>query len=81
MAIRDVGAQDPNLQNSPIAWPVEDQDEAAAEEPEVDDTEPNPCYFNGERFAHGSYVRSGDTILHCELGVWTDIGPTHPEAL
>lgn len=79
MAIREVGAQDPNLGNSPIVGPVEDYDEAELGEPEIDDTIPQACLFNDERFAHGSYVRSGDTILHCENGVWTDVGPTHPE--
>jgi hypothetical protein len=79
--MRDLGAQDPNLHNSPIAQPVLDMDDESIDEPAVDDSVPGVCLFNEERFEHGSYVRSGDTILRCENGIWTDIGPTRPEEL
>lgn len=77
MAIPEVGSQDPTLPNSPILGALAGEEPA----PEMDETLPLACQFNGDRYTHGSYVRSGDTFLRCEHGVWTDIGPTAPEAL
>lgn len=66
MPMRELGTPDPNLRTSPILQPVE-----LEPPPTVDDNTTLPvCFFNGEEFDHGSYIRSGDTVLRCEGGVW-----------
>jgi hypothetical protein len=75
MAHANVGGQDPELKNSPIAGEDDDEldapfDEAAAE---------TVCYFNGESFAPGTIVRSGSIMLRCEFGVWVPIGGSDPD--
>ncbi|HEV7930612.1 MAG TPA: hypothetical protein VGP12_10840 [Nitrosospira sp.] len=58
-----VGAQDPELNNSPVL----DEDEAA---PDLE-LEVGTCYFNNVAFRIGQYVRSGSELLRCEEGgVW-----------
>lgn len=67
--MKEVGAADPTLRNSPIV------DLLAQEEPPVlDDAVPEACYFNGEAYAHGSFVVSGGSVLRCENGVWAMTG-------
>lgn len=69
-----VGAQDPELKNSPVAWEEDEDTEtlrsSAPEEP--------ACYFNDASYAHGSVVRSGGTLLRCDRGLWIP-EPTEPE--
>jgi hypothetical protein len=60
--IPDVGAQDPELKNSPIAL-------------ESDEVPDEPfCYFNSEAFPNGAVVKSGPMKLRCDLGIWVPIG-------
>lgn len=66
----DLGAPEPELRTSPI-FPDFDA------EREVVDTaipEERICYFNGESFTHGSYVKSGSMILQCDRGAWVETG-------
>lgn len=65
-----LGAPDPEQRNSPIL----DRD-TEEEIPTLDDEiESGACYFNGQRFPFGEYVRSGDELLHCEpRGVWVKV--------
>ncbi len=72
--IKDVGAPDPELKNSPIF------DHESLETEAVDlELETGVCYFNGVTYAIGDVVHSGDEILRCEgRGVWIRIGTTHP---
>ena len=70
MPVRDLGAQDPSLENSPIVTQLAQEDPA----PEIDETQPSSCRFNGESFPHGSRIKSGATVLSCEHGVWVDAG-------
>jgi hypothetical protein len=66
--IPDVGAADPELQNSPI---LDDSDE---DFPELGG-ETASCYFNGVSYPLGQYVRSGDEVLQCvRPGVWSRQG-------
>jgi hypothetical protein len=61
-----VGAQDPELKNSPVAWESDEDTEALREaipeEPE--------CYFNDRAYRHGAVVQSGDSRLRCDFGLW-----------
>lgn len=73
---RDVGAVDPNLKTSSIAQETsEDWHLLRQEVPEG--TTPM-CYFNGEAFTSGSFVRSGTVVLECREGLWIEIGPADP---
>ncbi|HHO67506.1 MAG TPA: hypothetical protein ENK12_00610 [Gammaproteobacteria bacterium] len=73
--IRQVGAPDPEMRNSPIF------DEADADELSLDlELETGVCYFNGTAYAIGDYVCSGDELLRCEQrGVWMREGSCEPE--
>ena len=72
-----VGAPDPELRSSPIV------DEAAYDEhagsPDLE-IEEGVCYFNGEAFPIGQYVRSGSEVLLCTGGgVWVRQGEKRPD--
>ena len=76
MTAQDVGAQDPELKNSPIA------NEALEEDPTLRQQVPAEqafCYFNGETFTDNTIVRSGTTMLRCARGIWVPAGPGDPE--
>lgn len=62
----DLGAQDPELKNSPIAWETDEDTEALRESIAGDAL----CYYNGSVFADGELVRSGATVLRCDRGIW-----------
>ena len=66
-----VGAQDPERKNSPVAWESDEDTETLRES--LDD-EP-VCYFNDLAYAHGAVVASGGTLLRCDHGVWQPAGP------
>ncbi len=71
--IPQAGAPDPSLRTSPIF--DENEDELSLDL----GLETGVCYFNGESFALGDYVASGNEILHCEeRGVWARAGETAP---
>lgn len=61
-----LGAQDPDLKNSPVAWESDEDTEALREE--VDD-EP-VCFFNDRAYTHGTVVSSGSALLRCDHGIW-----------
>jgi hypothetical protein len=71
--IKDLGAPDPELKNSPVAWEGEEDTEtlraSVPAEPE--------CFFNSRAYANGTVVRSGSTLLRCDLGIW--VPATDPE--
>lgn len=72
--IPQVGAPDPERRNSPI---LDDEDEELPNELEV---ETGVCYFNDIAYALGSYVLSGNEVLHCEQrGVWVRTGEQRPD--
>ncbi len=72
----DLGAQDPELRNSPIADESDEDTESLRET--VPEDSPL-CYFNGRAYADGTLVRSGTTTLRCERGLWVEAGPGDPE--
>lgn len=68
-----VGAQDPELNTSPIFDEYEDIS--------LDlELEVGACYFNNVTYPIGQYVRSGSELLHCEeRGVWVRKGEMQPK--
>jgi hypothetical protein len=76
-SLPQVGAPDPELKNSPIIGEVEYDAEEVT--PGLE-TEAPACYFNGQAFALGEYVRSGSEVLQCaERGVWVRKGEQRPD--
>ena len=66
-----VGAQDPELKNSPIMEEYDEAYESIAQE--VDGV--RVCYFNNAAYTHGAYVCSGsEELLRCENGLWVREG-------
>ena len=64
--VPQVGAPDPEKRTSPVLDEDEESDVSLDLERET-----GVCYFNGQSFPIGSYVRSGSELLHCEEhGVW-----------
>jgi hypothetical protein len=63
----NVGAQDPELKNSPVAWESDEDTEALREE------EPGEavCFFNGQAFDHEAVIKTGTELLRCDHGIWT----------
>jgi hypothetical protein len=70
-----VGEQDPELLNSPIA---DENDDQEYDLHEVSRGLPL-CFFNGESYTDGSFVRSGTTLLRCDSGVWFVAGSSDPD--
>ena len=72
--ISQVGAQDPELRNSPIA---EEEDEDTDVVRQQVPGEP-VCYFNGGEYPHGAFVASGSQLLKCSYGIWIESGSADP---
>lgn len=73
---RDVGAVDPRLQTSPIAEEMSEDWQLLRQE--VPEGAAPVCYFNGEEFQSGAFVRTGTVVLECRDGLWVEIGPADP---
>jgi hypothetical protein len=71
-SLTQVGAQDPELENSPIA--VEDDVDTDVMRQQVPG-EP-VCYYNGSSYKHGQFVASGSQVLKCSYGIWVESGST-----
>jgi hypothetical protein len=76
-SIPQVGAQDPELRNSPIA---DEEDEDTDVVRQQVPGEP-VCWFNGTQYEHGSYVVSGSLLLQCNRGVWVESAAEDPRNL
>lgn len=71
-----VGAQDPELKNSPIMEEDDEDYEAIAQE--IDGV--RVCYFNNAAYTHGAYVCSGSgELLRCDNGLWVREGSCDPD--
>lgn len=68
----ELGAQDPELKNSPVAWESDDDTEALREEVQ----EVAECFFNDRAFAHDTVISTGSTLLRCDHGLWIPAGPS-----
>jgi hypothetical protein len=71
-ATEDLGAQDPERKNSPVAWEADDDTETLREA--VPDEA--VCHFNDSSYTHGTVVSSGSVLLRCDHGVWVPAGTT-----
>jgi hypothetical protein len=70
--IPNLGAQDPELENSPVAWEGDEETETLRQSAPVEPF----CRFNGQRFADGTTVKSGTILLRCSQGIWVPAGPS-----
>lgn len=73
--VPDVGSQDPELRNSPIAEEGDEETEALRQEVPGEPV----CYFNNATYRDGAYVRSGGMLLRCDRGLWVPAGPADPD--
>jgi hypothetical protein len=69
---RDLGPQDPELKNSPVAWEADEDTETLRESIPGE----GECYFNDRAFEHGAEIASGDVRLRCDHGLWIPAGPS-----
>ena len=72
--IPDLGAQDPELKNSPVVTDLDEETDVRREA--VPETA--VCYFNSAPYAHSTTVKSGTSLLRCEHGLWVPAGPADP---
>lgn len=70
-SIPDVGDQDPEERNSPIAAEEDEETEFLRQDVPGEAV----CWFNDVSYGHGSYVRSGTVLLRCDRGLWIEAGP------
>ncbi|OOG27659.1 hypothetical protein B1C78_03130 [Thioalkalivibrio denitrificans] len=71
-SVPHVGAQDPELQNSPIAMEADEEMDVLRQEVPGEPV----CYFNNVAFTHGDLVDSGGTLLRCDYGIWISASTT-----
>jgi len=67
--VADMGAPDPELENSPVIDTEIEEGEFSGT-----DCDTQVCYFNGIRYPVGDYICSGDELLCCENGIWVRSG-------
>jgi hypothetical protein len=73
-SIANLGAQDPERKNSPVAWESDEDSEALRQEiPEIP-----VCHFNDESFSHGTVIKSGTVLLRCDHGIWIQARQSDP---
>ena len=76
-SLPQVGAQDPELRNSPIADEEDEETDVVPRRIVASATGPPgaaACWYNGAQYDHGTYVVSGSQVLRCHYGVWMDSG-------
>ena len=73
-SIIDLGSQDPERKNSPIASETDEDTEVFRQE-----IPPQPvCYFNDKAYPDGTIAKSGTSLLRCDKGLWVSAGPSDP---
>lgn len=73
--VPQVGAPDPERNNSPFAEETDEEYEVLRREIQGQPV----CYYNDRSFGHGSYVCSGSTLLRCDYGLWVRTGSCDPD--
>lgn len=63
-----VGAPLPELENSPIISDIDEEQELI--DPEI--PEERMCYYSGESYPHGTYIKTGVVVLKCDRGAWVE---------
>lgn len=71
-SLPQVGAPDPELENSPIALEEDEDTDVVRQQVPGEPV----CLFNGHPFRHGEFVASGSQVLKCSYGVWIESGST-----
>lgn len=73
-SIPNLGAQDPELKNSPVAWESDEESEVLRR------TIPDEpaCYFNDTAYSHGTVIQCGTELLRCDHGIWVQAGSSDP---
>lgn len=70
----DVGSQDPELRNSPVAWESDEDSETLRQ-----GIPPEPvCFFNDVAYPDHTVVKSGTVLLRCDKGLWVPTSPSEP---
>ena len=70
-----VGAQDPEMNTSPIAEESDEEYEVIKQEVPGEPV----CYFNNISYKNGQRVCSGSARLRCDYGVWSPDGSCDPD--
>ncbi|HWS03288.1 MAG TPA: hypothetical protein VN448_07790 [Gammaproteobacteria bacterium] len=73
--VPQVGAPDPELNNSPFAEETDEEYEVLRREVPGEPV----CYFNNQSYRHDSYVCSGSTLMRCDYGIWVRMGSCDPD--
>jgi hypothetical protein len=73
--ILDLGAQDPELRNSPVAWESDDDTDALREQ----SPGATVCYFNDTEYDLDTIIKSGDSLLRCSYGLWVPVASSDPD--
>lgn len=73
--ILDLGVQDPEARNSPVAWESDENTETLRESIPGDPV----CFFNDQAYDHNTVIKSGTVLLRCDYGLWVPAGPSDPE--
>lgn len=70
-----VGAPDPELQNSPVIEDTDEEFEVIAQET----LESAICHFNGTAYLLDQFVCSGSELLRCTVDGWLREGSCDPD--
>ena len=70
----NVGAQDPELRNSPV-WESDEESEALREEGPGEPV----CFFNDKAYSHNTVIQSGTGLFRCDHGIWVPAGSSDPD--
>ncbi len=73
--VTQVGAPDPELNNSPIAEEFDEDLEVLRQEVPGDPV----CVFNNTSYPSGKRVCSGNALLRCDYGIWVREGSCDPD--
>ncbi len=68
----DVGVQDPELKNSPVAWEQDEETDTLRQSVPGETV----CFFNDRAYPHNMIVKSGTVQLRCDRGLWVQAGPS-----
>ena len=73
--IPQVGAPDPEANNSPIAEEIDEEFEVLKQEVPGEPV----CYFNNKSYQNNQNICSGSARLRCNYGIWVREGSCDPD--
>jgi hypothetical protein len=71
----DLGVQDPEAKNSPVAWESDEDTDTLRESIPGEPV----CFFNDQAYDHKTVIKSGTVLLRCDYGLWVPAGPSDPD--